>query len=65
MDVGPHRGPPALSEVLFAVLGAWRLVAQRPTATQVAGGVLAVAAIALIRWAEPPEVPVVPALAPE
>jgi drug/metabolite transporter (DMT)-like permease len=44
-----------LSEVLFAVLGAWWLVAQHPTATQVAGGVLVVAAIALIRWAEPPE----------
>jgi drug/metabolite transporter (DMT)-like permease len=44
-----------LSEVLFAVLGAWWLVAQRPSATQVAGGVLVVAAIALIRWAEPPE----------
>ncbi|MEJ2885709.1 EamA family transporter [Actinomycetospora aeridis] len=42
-----------LSEVLFAVLGAWYLVAQEPTATQVAGGVLVVAAIALIRWAEP------------
>jgi drug/metabolite transporter (DMT)-like permease len=44
-----------LSEVLFAVLGAWWLVAQRPTATQVAGGVLVVAAIALIRWAEVPD----------
>lgn len=43
-----------LSEVLFAVLGAWWLVAQRPTASQVAGGALVVAAIALIRWAEPP-----------
>ncbi|GAA4917728.1 threonine/homoserine efflux transporter RhtA [Actinomycetospora succinea] len=43
-----------LSEVLFAVLGAWWLVSQEPTATQVAGGVLVVAAIALIRWAEPP-----------
>ena len=43
-----------LSEVLFAVLGAWWLVSQRPTLTQVAGGVLVVAAIALIRWAEPP-----------
>jgi len=42
-----------LSEVLFAVLGAWWLVAQRPTGTQVAGGALVVAAIALIRWAEP------------
>jgi drug/metabolite transporter (DMT)-like permease len=47
-----------LSEVLFAVLGAWWLVAQHPTATQVAGGVLVVAAIALIRWAETPDVPV-------
>ncbi|MFC5141431.1 DMT family transporter [Actinomycetospora rhizophila] len=46
-----------LSEVLFAVLGAWWLVAQEPTATQVAGGVLVVAAIALIRWAEPPDAP--------
>ncbi|MHC1558952.1 EamA family transporter [Actinomycetospora sp. C-140] len=46
-----------LSEVLFAVLGAWWLVAQRPTATQIVGGVLVVAAIALIRWAEPPEPP--------
>ena len=45
-----------LSEVLFAVLGAWWLVSQRPTGTQVAGGVLIVAAIALIRWAEPPEI---------
>ncbi|GAA4763123.1 EamA family transporter [Actinomycetospora chibensis] len=45
-----------LSEVLFAVLGAWWLVSQRPTLTQVAGGVLVVAAIALIRWAEPPAV---------
>lgn len=43
-----------LSEVLFAVLGAWWLVAQEPTATQVAGGVLVVGAVALIRWAEPP-----------
>ncbi|WP_433782222.1 EamA family transporter [Actinomycetospora sp. CA-101289] len=43
-----------LSEVLFAVLGAWWLVAQRPTLTQVTGGALVVAAIALIRWAEVP-----------
>ena len=42
-----------LTEVLFAVLSAWWLVAQRPTLTQVAGGVLVVAAVALIRWAEP------------
>ena len=47
-----------LSEVLFAVLGAWWLVAQRPTGTQVAGGVLIIGAIVLIRWAEAPEVPV-------
>jgi drug/metabolite transporter (DMT)-like permease len=42
-----------LSEVLFAVLAAWWLVAQRPTGAQVLGGLLVVAAIALIRWAEP------------
>ena len=47
-----------LSEVLFAVLGAWWLVAQRPAATQVAGGALIIAAIGLIRWAEPPDAPV-------
>ena len=41
-----------LSEVLFAVLGAWWLVAQRPTATQCGGGVLIVAAVAVIRRAE-------------
>jgi drug/metabolite transporter (DMT)-like permease len=46
-----------LSEVLFAVLGAWWLVAQRPTATQVAGGALIIAAIVLIRWAEAPDAP--------
>lgn len=44
-----------LSEVLFAVLGAWWLVSERPTATQVAGGLLIVGAVALIRAAEPPE----------
>ncbi|MCD2189038.1 EamA family transporter [Actinomycetospora soli] len=42
-----------LTEVLFAVLTAWWLVAQRPTGAQVAGGALVVVAIALIRWAEP------------
>lgn len=41
-----------LSEVLFAVLGAWWLVAQRPTLAQVTGGALVVTAIALIRRAE-------------
>jgi hypothetical protein len=30
-------------------------VAQRPTAIQVAGGALIIAAIGLIRWAEPPD----------
>ncbi|WP_433799782.1 EamA family transporter [Actinomycetospora sp. CA-084318] len=42
-----------LTEVLFAVLTAWWLVAQRPTGAQAAGGALVVVAIALIRWAEP------------
>ena len=42
-----------LSEVLFAVLTAWWLVAQRPTLTQIVGGALVVVAVALIRWAEP------------
>jgi len=42
-----------LSEVLFAVLAAWWLVAQRPTLTQIVGGALVVVAVALIRWAEP------------
>jgi drug/metabolite transporter (DMT)-like permease len=61
-DPRAAAGPPGLaiallsglSFVLFAVLGAWWLVAQRPTTTQVVGGALVVAAIALIRWAEPP-----------
>lgn len=41
-----------LSEVLFAVLGAWWLVAQRPTVQQLIGGVLVVSGIAIIRHAE-------------
>ncbi|UYM05726.1 EamA family transporter [Solicola gregarius] len=41
-----------LSEVLFAVLGAWWLVSQRPTLQQLVGGVLIVTGIAIIRHAE-------------
>ncbi|HLR85519.1 MAG TPA: DMT family transporter, partial [Nocardioidaceae bacterium] len=41
-----------LSEVLFAVLGAWWLVAQTPTLQQLFGGVLIVGGIAIIRHAE-------------
>ena len=41
-----------LSEVLFAVLGAWWLVAQTPTLQQLAGGILVVSGIAIIRHAE-------------
>lgn len=41
-----------LSEVLFAVLGAWWLVAQRPTVQQLLGGVLVIGGIAVIRYAE-------------
>jgi drug/metabolite transporter (DMT)-like permease len=41
-----------LSEVLFAVLAAWWLVAERPTGQQAVGGALVVAGIALIRRAE-------------
>ena len=41
-----------LSEVLFAVLGAWWLVSQRPTLQQLIGGILIVGGIAIIRHAE-------------
>ncbi len=41
-----------LSEVLFAVLGAWWLVAQTPTLQQLIGGMLIVGGIAIIRRAE-------------
>lgn len=42
-----------LSEVLFAVLAAWALLAQRPTAVQLAGGTLVVAGVVLVRLGEP------------
>ncbi|MGH3357610.1 MAG: EamA family transporter [Nocardioidaceae bacterium] len=41
-----------LSEVLFAVLGAWWLVGERPTLSQLVGGILVVGGIAIIRYAE-------------
>ena len=41
-----------LSEVLFAVLGAWWLVSQTPSLQQLLGGILVVAGIAVIRYAE-------------
>lgn len=43
-----------LTEVLFALAGAWWLVAERPTLQQLAGGVLVVTGIAVIRYAERP-----------
>lgn len=43
-----------LSEVLFAVLGAWWLVGQQPTPPQLIGGILVVGGIAVIRYAERP-----------
>jgi drug/metabolite transporter (DMT)-like permease len=41
-----------LTEVVFAVLFAWLLLAQLPTAVQLAGGVLIVAGIVLVRLDE-------------
>jgi len=38
-----------LTEVIFAVLFAWLLLGELPTAMQLAGGVLIVAGIALVR----------------
>ena len=46
-----------LSEVLFAVLFAWALLHQLPAAVQVAGGVVVVAGIALVRLDELREPP--------
>lgn len=43
-----------LSEVLFAVLGAWWLVGQQPTLQQLLGGILVIGGIAVIRYAERP-----------
>lgn len=42
-----------LTEVLFAVLWAWVLLGQLPSATQGAGGVLIIAGIVLVRLDEP------------
>jgi drug/metabolite transporter (DMT)-like permease len=50
-----------LTEVLFAALWAWLLVAQRPTLLQALGGVVVLAGIALVRADEP----VVEAVVPE
>jgi drug/metabolite transporter (DMT)-like permease len=44
-----------LTEVLFAVLFAWLLLDQTPRPVQVAGGVLVVGGIALVRLGERPE----------
>ena len=41
-----------LAEVIFAVLVAWLLLGQLPTGVQLAGGVLIVAGIALVRLDE-------------
>jgi drug/metabolite transporter (DMT)-like permease len=41
-----------LTEVLFAVVFAWLLIGQRLDATQLAGGALVVAGIALVRLDE-------------
>ena len=49
-----------LSEVMFGVIGAWLLVAQTPSPTQLFGGLLILAGIVLIRRAET-RAPVVPA----
>jgi drug/metabolite transporter (DMT)-like permease len=50
-----------LTEVLFAVLFAWLLLGQTPRPVQLAGGLLVVAGIALVRLDERPEVAAVPA----
>jgi len=51
-----------LTEVLFAVLFAWLFLGELPTALQLAGGVLIVAGVALVRIDElrTPELPPVP-----
>jgi drug/metabolite transporter (DMT)-like permease len=41
-----------LTEVLFAILFAWLLLGQLPTGIQLAGGVLVVAGVALVRLDE-------------
>lgn len=46
-----------LSEVLFAVLASWALLAQQPTLLQLAGGVLIVTGVVLVRLGEPVRTP--------
>jgi drug/metabolite transporter (DMT)-like permease len=41
-----------LTEVLFAIFFAWLLLGELPTGAQLAGGVLVVAGVALVRWDE-------------
>jgi drug/metabolite transporter (DMT)-like permease len=48
-----------LTEILFAVLFAWALLGQTPRPVQLAGGLLMVVGIALVRMDERPEVVVV------
>ena len=48
-----------LAEVLFAVLFAWLLLGQRPTAVQAIGGLVVLAGIALVKADERDEQPVV------
>ncbi len=49
-----------LTEVLFAVLFAWLLLGQAPGPLQLAGGVLVVVGIALVRLDDGPEAPATP-----
>jgi drug/metabolite transporter (DMT)-like permease len=46
-----------LTEVIFAVLVAWALLDQLPTATQLAGGVLIITGVTLVRLDEPVPAP--------
>ncbi|MDM4721188.1 EamA family transporter [Micromonospora sp. WMMA1363] len=48
-----------LTEVMFAVLIAWLVLGELPTVVQLAGGVLIVAGVALVRLDEPRETPTV------
>jgi len=50
-----------LTEVLFAVLFAWLLLGQTPRPVQLAGGLLVLAGIALVRLDDRPEVAALPA----
>jgi drug/metabolite transporter (DMT)-like permease len=52
-----------LTEVLFAVLFAWLLLGQRPGVVQLAGGVVVLAGIVLVRLGEREPAPL--ALAPD